>query len=399
MLMRKYGVFVHEQLGYEAIKIGFSWPGFLFTWVWAFAKRLWGIGVGILIVAIILGAFLEASLAVDVLWSLLASTLTFVLSLYVGLYGNDWREQSMPKRGFRPLGVFLVGSPEGAIAVAIRAEKHSAVEDDARPARETYALGAPNAPEADHRPGGTPQSSAPADSAHYDRAWAEIESKDLIKATWARAFSETGGDEAKTKARYIALRVGQLRLGRTSDGSSTVPEHNSLSAATSVDAHSHETHVQPAIEQKDEFRGSGVRSESRSELDLSALHPAKRPRSPEPPHGGELGAAEIMPQTTVERRADRHRVLVTVAGIIVVLMLSLSVVGLKYADRSAVKGQRDGLGGVDKELADAVETSVSEPSVPSDAAQKKIRRTTRAGEHSADHRYHADPTGAARPQR
>ncbi|MFH1007349.1 MAG: hypothetical protein V1800_07605 [Candidatus Latescibacterota bacterium] len=38
----KFVVFSHPVQGYEAVKEGFSYPGFLFTFVWALYKKLWG---------------------------------------------------------------------------------------------------------------------------------------------------------------------------------------------------------------------------------------------------------------------------------------------------------------------------------------------------------------------
>jgi len=47
----------------------------------------------------------------------------------------------------------------------------------------------------------------------YEQALKEIEDNKPHKASWARAFSETEGDEIKTKALYIKLRVAHLQEG------------------------------------------------------------------------------------------------------------------------------------------------------------------------------------------
>ena len=44
----------------------------------------------------------------------------------------------------------------------------------------------------------------------YERAADELETNQVDKATWARAFADSDGDTQKTKARYIALRVKKL---------------------------------------------------------------------------------------------------------------------------------------------------------------------------------------------
>lgn len=44
----------------------------------------------------------------------------------------------------------------------------------------------------------------------YERAAVELETNQVDKATWARAFADADGDADKTKARYIALRIKKL---------------------------------------------------------------------------------------------------------------------------------------------------------------------------------------------
>ena len=47
----------------------------------------------------------------------------------------------------------------------------------------------------------------------YELAYEEIESGNLKKGLWAKAFSETEGDENKTKALYIKYRFDQIKEG------------------------------------------------------------------------------------------------------------------------------------------------------------------------------------------
>ena len=62
----------------------------------------------------------------------------------------------------------------------------------------------PSAPSA-----GMPDKSVAEENA-YARAADELETNQVDKATWARAFSESDGDAEKSKARYITLRVKKL---------------------------------------------------------------------------------------------------------------------------------------------------------------------------------------------
>ena len=36
--MRAYQVFKHPEKGFKAVKDGFSWPGFFFTWLWSLGR-------------------------------------------------------------------------------------------------------------------------------------------------------------------------------------------------------------------------------------------------------------------------------------------------------------------------------------------------------------------------
>lgn len=53
---------------------------------------------------------------------------------------------------------------------------------------------------------------APADDQPlYDKAILEIRGRSVVRAVWAQAFAEGGGDQRRTMARYITLRVTQLK--------------------------------------------------------------------------------------------------------------------------------------------------------------------------------------------
>jgi len=41
--MKVFKVYKHPVSGYEAVKVGFSWPGFFWIVTWLLWKRLWGI--------------------------------------------------------------------------------------------------------------------------------------------------------------------------------------------------------------------------------------------------------------------------------------------------------------------------------------------------------------------
>jgi hypothetical protein len=116
--MNKYKVYKHSVLGYEIIKEGFSWPGFFFTWIWAFLKKLNTQGAILLPVVFISNSlglaltgpvvFISNSLGLALtltrpdVWAniILSLVLVFGPGVFVGKKGNSWREKSMTQRGF-----------------------------------------------------------------------------------------------------------------------------------------------------------------------------------------------------------------------------------------------------------------------------------------------------------
>jgi hypothetical protein len=45
--MREYKIYKHPTSETEAVKVGWSWPAFLFFALWAFAKGLWTVGIAV----------------------------------------------------------------------------------------------------------------------------------------------------------------------------------------------------------------------------------------------------------------------------------------------------------------------------------------------------------------
>ena len=83
------------------LREGFSWPAFLFTFLWALRHRLWFAAV------IVLGLSAALSVASDVadLDPLTDAALFLGLALAIGWEANDWRRRKMERRGFVNAGV------------------------------------------------------------------------------------------------------------------------------------------------------------------------------------------------------------------------------------------------------------------------------------------------------
>lgn len=96
-----------------AVKRGFSWPGFFFSWIWAFSRGLWLQGAIIIAIAAII-------VAVDFIFfggnPWLSSLLGFVINLAVGVRGNSWRSAKLEHSGYEFAGLIEARSPASAAA-------------------------------------------------------------------------------------------------------------------------------------------------------------------------------------------------------------------------------------------------------------------------------------------
>jgi hypothetical protein len=97
----------------EAVKHGFAWPAFVFTWVWAFSKGL-----------PLHGAVLLAAWGIDLTGSRLFDDTTVedlfgavpvAAALWAGAFGNDWRRTRLERNGALKTGSIEAPSPKQAI--------------------------------------------------------------------------------------------------------------------------------------------------------------------------------------------------------------------------------------------------------------------------------------------
>jgi len=134
--LKKYNLYRHRQLNLlEAVKAGFSWPGFFCTFFWLMVKRLW----------IQFFVYLIAGISMCILEGVIYSTDSYVLdSLYIilllpftfipGMYGNRWREQRLRSKGYVYLETVEASSPKTAVKQVL------VNEQDLVPVFETFSL-------------------------------------------------------------------------------------------------------------------------------------------------------------------------------------------------------------------------------------------------------------------
>ena len=113
IVMKTYKIFKNPTGQYEAVKQGWSWPAFFFAGIWVCVKKMWGLGIGIIIVFIILNVMAGDNEVMNVLVSILSLGVGIVL----GMQGNKLREGNLKKRGYQEVPqVIQAGNPEAAVA-------------------------------------------------------------------------------------------------------------------------------------------------------------------------------------------------------------------------------------------------------------------------------------------
>ena len=103
--IRRHGLDPEKDV--RLVKEGFSWPAFLFTFLWALWHRMWWTALGLFVVVTGVG------LAVEYLLADSAAGAAVLLALYagVGYLGNDLLRRHLDARGFVSAGPVLRQRP------------------------------------------------------------------------------------------------------------------------------------------------------------------------------------------------------------------------------------------------------------------------------------------------
>ncbi len=111
--MKTFKVFKHPTLGYRAVKVGFSWPGFLFSVIWLLIKKLWGHTL-IVISSIILLTLIEMFFD-NTQTSVMVLLLEFGVYIFVGVKCNEWLVTNLQERGFELIDTLQAETSNAAI--------------------------------------------------------------------------------------------------------------------------------------------------------------------------------------------------------------------------------------------------------------------------------------------
>lgn len=115
--MKTFTVYYHPGKGFEAVREGFSWPGFFLTWIWAFFKGLAPVGWWLFV------AWLTAQLLIlsgEPTAITLAVSGTLAAVLLAGFKGNHWRRSALDRQGYRLVDAVHAESPQAAVTKSRR---------------------------------------------------------------------------------------------------------------------------------------------------------------------------------------------------------------------------------------------------------------------------------------
>lgn len=120
--MKTYEIFENPKTGeYKAVKLGWSWPAFFFTFIWALYNKLWTVVVGQMFG---LGMFfiIISSREPDFDIEAAVSIIGIVLCLMYGSYGNKWLKQEGVafSKGFTKSATLVAQNPKSAIALFLQ---------------------------------------------------------------------------------------------------------------------------------------------------------------------------------------------------------------------------------------------------------------------------------------
>lgn len=137
--MKIYTIYANSQGNHRAVKQGWSWPAFLFTWIWAMAKGLWALrtlsmGIFSILFAITFIALSLPSLSVDMnvmldLFVVYISYAALAFSFIMGAKGNQWVNDSLLTQGYKNKEIIVAQDPSAAIALYLtESDKKSLME-------------------------------------------------------------------------------------------------------------------------------------------------------------------------------------------------------------------------------------------------------------------------------
>jgi hypothetical protein len=128
--MKTFDVYKNSDNSYQAVKKGFGWPAFFFTWIWALVKKMWIEGILLLVVAIIINS-LDRILNLNQTFGGVGISLllTLVFCFVVGLNGNKWKRNNLIKSGYEKIDTVAASSRDSAVTLVIKSKNEQVISE------------------------------------------------------------------------------------------------------------------------------------------------------------------------------------------------------------------------------------------------------------------------------
>jgi hypothetical protein len=125
--MNSFSIYKNSLGGVEAIKRGWNWPAFFFTWIWAFIKGLYGLGIGVILSVIVLNIITTLVTNEAPGLGIFLSLAFFIIPFWLGAKGNEYVENKLKNKGYDFAGIKEGNSQDDAAASFL---KYSQVNDE-----------------------------------------------------------------------------------------------------------------------------------------------------------------------------------------------------------------------------------------------------------------------------
>jgi len=125
--MKMYKVYEHENGHIEAVKVGWSWPGFFFIYYWAAIKRLWTLTGVLLMATLVIDIIDDAAIfnlddADTSLITVLYFAIYLCIMIFLGVQGNKLREENLIQTNYKFIGTKNAPNPSAAITLSLPPE-------------------------------------------------------------------------------------------------------------------------------------------------------------------------------------------------------------------------------------------------------------------------------------
>jgi len=122
--LKRFDLLEHPDGTLQAVKDGFSWPGFFFSGLWLLWHRIWGLGSAALIIGLLVYPIFPSprGYIMGIPYGHrfgAAEIINIFIMVITGIQGNAWQLDALRKRGFKRVGSVDAETADGARAAHI----------------------------------------------------------------------------------------------------------------------------------------------------------------------------------------------------------------------------------------------------------------------------------------